>query len=178
MPRKLENVAREMGRLNIKILGFSEVRWPGSATVRTDTGVLYYSDAENQHVNEVVILINKDIYDSVLDFVPLNNRAMMLRIKTTYRIMNVIQVYAPTSDHNDQAVESFYNELEELLCATKDGEIACIIGDFNAKVECGTDVEAVGAYGLGDRCLRGDRLIQFCREQNLCVANTMFKQSP
>ncbi|XP_030746569.1 uncharacterized protein LOC115875286 [Sitophilus oryzae] len=61
---------------------------------------------------------------------------------------------------------------------TSTGEITIIIGDFNAKIGRGVEGDSIGAYGLGERNGRGDRLVQFCVENNLLIANTFFKQHP
>ena len=60
----------------------------------------------------------------------------------------------------------------------KNGEITLVLGDFNAKIGLGAENNIVGSYGLGERNLRGDRLVQFCTEHNLFISNTFFKLPP
>uniref|UniRef100_A0A8D8SHV0 Craniofacial development protein 2 n=1 Tax=Cacopsylla melanoneura TaxID=428564 RepID=A0A8D8SHV0_9HEMI len=72
----------------------------------------------------------------------------------------------------------FYSDIAKVLKSTKKGEMTFVIGDFNAKAGKGAVGDVVGDYGLGTRNERGDRLIQFCMEQNLFVSNTYFKQHP
>lgn len=102
----------------------------------------------------------------------------LLKLQTTHRDLNIIQVYAPTNDKPDQEIEEFYNKIDEVMRLTKEGEITIIIGDFNAKIGRGVEGDSIGAYGLGERNGRGDRLVQFCVENNLLIANTFFKQHP
>lgn len=64
------------------------------------------------------------------------------------------------------------------MAHTKLGELTIIIGDFNVKVRRGEKGTMIGKYGLGERNLRGDRLVQFCDENNLFITNTFFKQHP
>ncbi|XP_030760798.1 craniofacial development protein 2-like [Sitophilus oryzae] len=176
---KLANLDAEMHRLQIKILGLCEVRWPGSGTIRTEHGTLYYSGNDNpNHYNGVGVLVSSGIERSVVDFFPISDRLMVLKIKTSRRIMNIVQVYAPTSEKQDDMVEQFYNELEDIMKLTKKGELTIIIGDFNAKVGIGAEGDVVGGFRLGIRNLRGDRLVQFCTEQQLAIVNTFFKQPP
>lgn len=113
-----------------------------------------------------------------MEFIPFNDRAMLLKLQTTHRTLNVIQIYAPTNDKSDAEVEDFYSTLEEAMKLTKKGEINMVIGDFNAKIGSGSENDIVGQYGLGIRNTRGDRLVQFCAESDLLIANTFFKQHP
>ncbi|XP_071578112.1 craniofacial development protein 2-like [Temnothorax nylanderi] len=179
MAGKLANVEAEMSRLNIDILGLSEVRWPGSGMQKTSNGVIYYSGGlDTNHRYGTAILVNNVVAESVAEFIPLNDRVMMLKLQTEHRALNVIQVYAPTNDKTDAEMEEFYSKIEEAMRLTKRGELTMVIGDFNAKVGSGTEEDTAGRYGLGERNTRGDRLVQFCVENNLLIANTFFKQHP
>uniref|UniRef100_A0A8D8Z2U9 Craniofacial development protein 2 n=1 Tax=Cacopsylla melanoneura TaxID=428564 RepID=A0A8D8Z2U9_9HEMI len=172
---KLQNVNAERKRMNIDILGLCEVRWTGSGCTRMEDADLYYSGLDVYHYAGVGVMIDKSIRDCVLEFVPLSERAMLLRLQTNYRPMNIIQVYAPTADKDDDVIELLYDQVETLLKLTKKGEITIISGDWNAKVGCGEHARVVGKFGLGDRNDRGDRLIQFCCENNLFMSNTFFQ---
>lgn len=106
MTGKLANIQAKMHRLGIKILGLSEVRWPGTGRHRTENGILYYSGGDDpKHQYGVAILISSELEKSVIDFIPLGDRVMLLRLLTTHRVMNVILAYAPTGDKPDEAVE-------------------------------------------------------------------------
>lgn len=179
MAGKLANVDAEMSRLQIKILGLSEVRWPGSGKQDTENGVIYYSGGDGPgHQYGVAIMIAAELSKSVLDFIPLGERVMLLKLNTSRRTMNIIQAYAPTNDRSDDLVEDFYNTLGEAMTLTKKGEITVVLGDFNAKLGSVAEEGVTGEYGLGERNSRGDRLVQFCIEHDLCVANTLFKNHP
>lgn len=179
MPGKLANAEAEMSRMKIDILGLSEVRWPNSGKQKTKDGYIYYSGGNDPgHQYGTAILVSDRIARSVTDFVPLNDRIILLKIRTTHRILNIVQIYAPTNEKSDQVIEEFYNKIEEIMRLTRRGEITMVIGDFNAKIGCGAEGENIGAYGLGTRNNRGDRLAQFCVENNLLIANTFFKQHP
>ncbi|KDR23658.1 Craniofacial development protein 2 [Zootermopsis nevadensis] len=121
------------------------------------------------------MLVTSEVARSVVDFIPLNERAMLLRIQTSHRVMNIYKVYAPTKDKPDEEAEAFYNSIEELIRVTKRGEITFILGDFNSKVGSGAEGDIVGKYGLSERNLRGDRLVQFRTEHSLFIANKFFK---
>ena len=86
----------------------------------------------------------------------------------------VIQVYAPTS--NAEEVERFYEDLQDLLELTAKKDILFIIGDWNAKVGSQETPGATGKFGLGVQNEAGQRLIEFCQENALVRANTLFQQ--
>ena len=86
--------------------------------------------------------------------------------------MTVIQVYAPTSNAEEAEVEWFYEDLQDLLELTPKKDILFIIGDWNAKVGS----QETGKFGLGMRNEAGQRLIEFCQENALVIANTLFQQ--
>ena len=88
----------------------------------------------------------------------------------------VIQVYAPTSNAEEAEVERFYEDLQDLLELTPKKDILFIIGDWNAKVG-GQEIPGVtGKFALGLWNEAGQRLIVFCLENTLVIANTFFQQ--
>ena len=87
--------------------------------------------------------------------------------------ITVIQVYAPTSNAEKAEVEQFYEDLQDLLELTPPKDVLFIIGDWNAKVG---SQETPGKFGLGMQNEAGQRLIEFCQENTLVIANTFFQQ--
>ena len=88
--------------------------------------------------------------------------------------ITVIQVYAPTS--NAEETEEFYEDLQDLLELTPKKDVLFIIGDWNAKVERQETPGVTGKLGLGVQNEAGQRLIEFCQENALVIANTLFQQ--
>ena len=88
----------------------------------------------------------------------------------------VIQVYAPTSYAEEAEVEWFYEDLQDLLELTPQKDVLFIIGDWNAKVESQETPGVTGKFGLGIRNEAGQGLIEFCQENTLAIANTLFQQ--
>ncbi|XP_073841564.1 uncharacterized protein [Musca autumnalis] len=93
----------------------------------------------------------------------------MIRIDAKPITINVIQVYAPSSDKSSEEVEAFYDEIEELLQLTKQHEITIIQGDFKAKVGREVVTGVTGQYGLGERNVPSDH--------NLFMGNIYIKLS-
>ena len=88
----------------------------------------------------------------------------------------VIQVYALTSNAEEAEFEQFYEDLQDLLELTYKKDVLFIIGDWNAKVESQESPGVTGKFGLGVRNEAGQRLTEFCRENALVIANTLFQQ--
>ena len=87
-----------------------------------------------------------------------------------------IQVYAQTSNAEEAEVERFYEDLQDLLVLTPQKDVLFIIGDWNAKVGSQETPGVTGKFGLGIRNEAGQRLIEFCQESTLVIANTLFQQ--
>ena len=90
--------------------------------------------------------------------------------------ITVIQVYALTSTGEEAEVEWFYEGLEDLLELTPKKDVLFIIGDWNAKVGSQEIPGVTGKFGLGVLNKAGQRLIEFCQENALVIANTLFQQ--
>ena len=89
--------------------------------------------------------------------------------------ITVIQVYAPTSNTEEAKLEWFYKGLEDLLELTPKTDVLFIIGDQNAKVGSQETPGVTGKFGLGVRNEAGQRLLlEFCQENALVIANTLF----
>ena len=90
--------------------------------------------------------------------------------------ITVIQVYAPTSNAEEAELEWFYEDLQDLVELTLQKEVLFILGDWNAKVGSQETPGVTGKFGLGMRNEAGRRLIEFCQENALVIANTLFQQ--
>ena len=90
--------------------------------------------------------------------------------------ITVIQAYAPTSNSEEVEVEWFYEDLQDLLELTPPKNILSIIGNWNAKVGSKKIPGVTGKFGLGIWNEAGQRLIEFCQEHALVIANTLFQQ--
>ena len=90
--------------------------------------------------------------------------------------ITVIQVYAPTRNAEEAEVEWFYEDLQDLLELTPPKDDLFIIGDWNAKVGSQETPRVRGKFGLGVQNEAGQKLIEFCQENALVIANTLFQQ--
>ena len=90
--------------------------------------------------------------------------------------ITVIQVYAPGNNAEEAEVEWFYEDLQDLLELTIKKDVLFIIGDWNAKVGSQETPGVTGKFGLGEQNEVGQRLIEFCQENALVIANILFQQ--
>ena len=90
--------------------------------------------------------------------------------------ITVIQVYATTGNAEEAVVERFYEDLQDLLELIPKKDVLFIIGDWNAKVRSQETRGITGKFGLGVQNEAGERLIKFCQENALVIANTLFQQ--
>ena len=172
---KLENAIREMEIRKIGILGVAEMRWTGSGCSKKGSYMVLYSGGD-QHTEGVGMIISKKYTKSVMGFLPISRRVMVVKIEGKPFNLAIIQAYAPTAEHSEEDIEEFYEDLEKACKHVASTDIMVVMGDMNAKIGKGRVDRYVGEFGLGERNDRGDRLLEFCVEKDLFVANTHFQQ--
>ena len=121
-------------------------------------------------------MVYKRVQNSVLGCSLKNNRMVSVRFQGKPFNITVIQVYAPTSNTEKAEVKWFYEDLQDLLELTPPKDILFIIRDWNAKAGSQETAGVTGKFGLGMQNEAGQRLIQFCQENALVIANTLFQQ--
>ena len=176
-PGKLAGVWREMNRMKIDILGVSEVRWPGVGENQSEEGCFVYSGGEGA-VRGVGVMMSTRVAKCVMGYWAVSDRVLVVKIKGKPFDINIVQVYAPTSERDEDEVDEFYDKVDEVLDQCKNHEITIVMGDVNAKVGEGRLGEAVGPFGLGERNERGERWANWCTERQQMVMNTWFRQHP
>ena len=142
----------------------------------SDDQCIYYCVEESLRRNGVAIIVNKRVQNAVLGCNLKNNRMISVHFQGKPFKITVIQVYALTSIAEEAEVEWFYKDLQDLLELTPKKHVLFIIGDWNAKVGSQETPGVTGKFGLGVRNEAGQRLIEFCQENALVIANTLFQQ--
>ena len=112
---KLEVVKREMARVNIDVLGISELKWTGMGEFNSDDHYIYYCGQESLRRNGVAIIINKRVQNAVLGCNLKNDRMISVRFQGKPFNITVIQVYTLTSNAEEAEVERFYEDIQEHL---------------------------------------------------------------
>ena len=121
-------------------------------------------------------MVNKRVRNAVLGCNLKNDRMISVCFQGKPFNITVIQVYPPTSNAEEAEVEQFYEDLQDVLEQTPKRDVLFIIGDWNAKVGSQETPGVTGKFGLGIWNEAGKRLIEFCQENTLVIANTLFQQ--
>ena len=121
-------------------------------------------------------MVNKRVWNVVLGWNLKNDRMFSVHFQGKWFNITVIQVYAPTRNAEEAEVEWFYEDLQDLLELTLKKDVLFIIGHWNAKVGSQEIPGVTGKFGLRVQNEAGQKLTEFCQENALVVANTLFQQ--
>ena len=171
---KVEVVKQEMERVNIDILVISELRWTGMGEFNSYDYYIYYCGQESFRRNGVAIMVNKRVPNSVLGCNLKNDRMTSVHFQGKLFIITVIQVYAPTTNAEEVEVEWVYDYLWDLLELAPKKDVLFIIVDWNTHVGSQKIPGVKGKVGLGVQNEAGQNLTEFCQENLLVTANTLF----
>lgn len=171
---KIGNLAQEAENMNLDILGVAETRWTDTGYLNTDNYAFIYSGG-NKHQHGVGLLIKKHLTKHIMGYWTVNERIILMKLHAQPFNIAILQLYAPTQDYSDEDLEQFYEEISQVLKQVKSTDVLIVMGDLNAKVGSDKNNKIVGQYGLGRKNERGDRLIQFCTENKLVIANTFYQ---
>ena len=138
-----------MARVNVDILGISELKWTVMGEFNSDDHYIYYCGQESLRRKGVAFMVNRRVQNAVLGCNLKNNRMISLRFQGKPFNITVIQVYAPTSNAEEAEVERFYEDLQDLLELKPKEDVIFIIGDWNAKVGSQETPGVTGKFGLG-----------------------------
>ena len=123
-----------MARVNINILGASELKWTGMGEFNSDDHDIYYCGQTSLKRNGVAIIVNKRVQNAVLGCSLKNDRMTSVHFQGKPFNITVIQVYALMTNAEEAEVEWFYEDLHDLLELTPTKYVIFIIGEWNVKV--------------------------------------------
>ena len=165
-----------MKRYRWNILGLCEVCWQNFGETSIPEGhKLCFSGREGRHEHGVGFLIHKDTYCR-----PVSSRLITIRLKASLFNTTIIRAYAPTTDHDDDDIEDFYDQLQEVTGQAKYRH-PVVQGDWNAKI--GEDASKNWKGTCGQYCNpganeRGLRVLEFAIYNKLKVVNTFGPHKP
>ena len=142
----------------------------------SDDHCIYYCGQESLRRNGVAITVNKRVQNAVHGCNLKNDRMISVHFEGKPFNITVIQVYALTSNAEETEVEWLYEDLQDLLELAPKKDVLFVIGDWNAKVGNQEIPGVTSKFGLGVQNEAGQRLIEFCQENALVIANTLFQQ--
>ena len=143
----------------------------------SDDHYIYYCGQESLRRNGVAIMVNKRVRNAVLECNLKNDRMISVHFQGKPFNMKVIQVYAPTSNTEEAEVERFYEDLQDVLEITPKKDVLFTIGDWNANIGSQEIPVVTGKFDLGVQNEAGQRLTEFCQENALVIANTLFNNT-
>ena len=137
---------------------------------------VYYCGQESLRRNGVAIIVNKRVWNAVLGCTLKKDRIIYVCFQGKLFSITVIQGYALSSNAKEAEIEWFYEDLQDLLEWTTPKDVLFIIGSWNAKAGSQETPGVTGKFGLAVQNEAGKRLMEFCQENTLVIANTCFQQ--
>ena len=144
--------------------------------LNSDDHYIYYCGQESLRRNGVAFIANKRVRNTVLGCSLKNDRTISVRFQGKPFNITTIQVYALTSNAEKAEAEWFFEDLQDHLELTPPKDVLFIIGDWNAKVGSQEILGVTGKFGLGVQNEAEQRLTEFCQENALVIANTLFQK--
>ena len=121
-------------------------------------------------------MVHKRVQNAVLGCNLKNDRMISVHFQGKPLDITVIQAYAPTRNTEEAEVEWFYDDLQDLLKVTPKKDVLFITDNWNSKVGSQEVPGITGEFGLGVHNEAGQRVTEFCQENALVIANTLFQQ--
>ena len=113
--RETSETNTEMNRYRWNILGLSEMRRKNFGETTTEEGhKVFFSGKEDKHEHDVGFLVHKDIVNTVMGRQPVSSRLITIRLRAVPFNITKVQAYAPTSDYDDDEIEEFYDQLQNV----------------------------------------------------------------
>ncbi|KAK3560232.1 hypothetical protein QTP86_002181 [Hemibagrus guttatus] len=167
-----------MERRKVEILCVQETRWKGSKARSIGAGFkLFYYGVDSKR-NGVGVVLKEEFVRNVLEVKRVSDRVMSLKLEIEGVMLNVVSGYAPQVGCELEEKERFWSELDEVMESIPTGERVVIGADFNGHVGEGNtgDEEVMGKFGVKERNLEGQMVVDFAKRMDMAVVNTYFQE--
>ncbi|KAK3570800.1 hypothetical protein QTP86_026338, partial [Hemibagrus guttatus] len=167
-----------MERRKVDILCVQETRWKGSKARSIGAGFkLFYYGVDSKR-NGVGVVLKEEFVRNVLEVKRVSDRVMSLKLEFEGVMLNVVSGYAPQVGCELEEKERFWSELDEVMESIPTGERVVIGADFNGHVGEGNtgDEEVMGKFGVKERNLEGQMVVDFAKRMDMAVVNTYFQK--
>ena len=176
--RKTAIINNELLRLKVDIAALQETRLAGQGSIKEKNFTFFWFGKSVEERKEYGV--GFAVKNTLLQHVEVgdgNERIATLRLHTKKGTATLISVYAHTLYTDEQIKDTFYEKLNLVVNKLPKNDQLVILGDFNARVGSDHDSWApcLGHFGFGRMNSNGQRLLEFCHKQNLCVTNSFFK---
>ncbi|KAK3565439.1 hypothetical protein QTP86_009697 [Hemibagrus guttatus] len=178
MTGKGRELADMMERRKVDILCVQETRWKGSKARSIGAGFkLFYYGVDSKR-NGVGVVLKEAFVRNVLEVKRVSDRVMNLKLEFERVMLNVVSGYAPQVGCELEEKERFWSELDEVMESIPTGERVVIEADFNGHVGKGNtgDEEVMGKFGVKERNLEGQMVVDFAKRMDMAVVNTYFQK--
>ncbi|KAK3538124.1 hypothetical protein QTP70_030294, partial [Hemibagrus guttatus] len=178
MTGKGRELADVMERRKVDILCVQETRWKGSKACSIGAGFkLFYYGVDSKR-NGVGVVLKEEFVRNVLEVKRVSDRVMSLKLEIEGVMLNVVSGYAPQVGCELEEKERFWSELDEVMESIPTGERVVIGADFNGHVGEGNtgDEEVMGKFGVKERNLEGQMVVDFAKRMDMGVVNTYFQK--
>ncbi|KAK3568222.1 hypothetical protein QTP86_000213 [Hemibagrus guttatus] len=167
-----------MERRKVDILCVQETRWKGSKarSIGAEFKLFYYGVVSKR--NGVGVVLKEEFVRNVLEVKKVSDRVMSLKLEIEGVMLNVVSGYAPQVGCELEEKERFWSELAEVMESIPTGERVVIGADFNGHVGEGNtgDEEVMGKFGVKERNLEGQMVVDFAKRMDMAVVNTYFQK--
>ena len=177
---KCKQALSETHRNKLDILGISESHWTQFGQKRFQTGeeILFSGKDQGPHREGVALILSKTAKKTLRGWEAQGSRIIMASFSTTNKRinMNIIRIYAPTNDDDEEEKDNFYNRLQTVIGGLPNKDLNIIMGDANAKVgEDNTGYEeTMGKHRVGQMNENGERFANICSFNRLVIGGTIF----
>ncbi|KAK3566503.1 hypothetical protein QTP86_034008 [Hemibagrus guttatus] len=178
MTGKGRELADMMERRKVDILCVQETRWKGSKARSIGAGFkLFYYGVDSKR-NGVGVILKEEFVRNVLEVKKVSDRVMSLKLEIEGVMLNVVSGYAPQVGCELEEKERFWSELDEVMESIPTGERVVIGADFNGHVGEGNtgDEEVMGKFGVKERNLEGQMVVDFAKRMDMALVNTYFQK--
>ncbi|KAK3537219.1 hypothetical protein QTP70_003376 [Hemibagrus guttatus] len=178
MTGKGRELADMMERRKVDILCVQETRWRGSKARSIGAGFkLFYYGVDSKR-NGVGVVLKEEFVRNVLEVKRVSDRVLSLKLEIEGVMLNVVSGYAPQVGCELEEKERFWSELDEVMESIPTGERVVIGADFNGHVGEGNtgDEEVMGKFGVKERNLEGQMVVDFAKRMDMGVVNTYFQK--
>ncbi|KAK3530646.1 hypothetical protein QTP86_030910 [Hemibagrus guttatus] len=178
MTGKGRELADMMERRKVDILCVQEIRWKGSKARSIGARFkLFYYGVDSKR-NGVGVVLKEEFVRNVLEVKKVSDRVMSLKLEIEGVMLNVVSGYAPQVGCELEEKERFWSELDEVMESIPTGERVVIGADFNGHVGEGNtgDEEVMGKFGVKERNLEGQMVVDFAKRMDMGVVNTYFQK--
>uniref|UniRef100_A0AAQ6IMB3 Endonuclease/exonuclease/phosphatase domain-containing protein n=1 Tax=Anabas testudineus TaxID=64144 RepID=A0AAQ6IMB3_ANATE len=178
MTGKGRELADMMERRKVDVLCVQETKWKGSKARSIGGGYKLFYHGVDRKRNRVGVILKGEFVNNVLEVKRVSDRVMSLKLQIKGVMVNVVSGYAPQVDCELEEKERFWSEFDELIESIPRGERVVVGADFNRHVGEGNrgDEEEMGRFGVKERNLEGQMVVDFAKRMEMAVVNTYFQK--